>query len=1380
MSKISTLILLFFIALCNSAQANWTQTNIGFNDHFKSVFFWDADNGLVTGQHGIYYTSTSSSSNVWNQYIITTNQTDSVLLTRCIFTDIASRTNQVAYLCGSDTVNHTAVILEIDFNTLTYSFLYTGNANTRLNALEIIYNSTDHLMAVGDNGLIVASPDMTNFTTINSGTTKDLYSITNYTDYISAIGYIYYVAIGGDEVLITQKSDIINPVSLKPVAGANLKAVARGSNYGTSILGFGDSTYRFLDHGNAIEAYTNFDYGSLKATSFSNNFIATDHGIFIFNGQNHICEYQPSSNLSSLNDVFFASTIGYAVGDNGVFLKTLSYGGAMLPYIINATMGACTGSSLVLDGYVGSNASSCKWYVNGVLTNITCGSVSMGTPPVGPVTTTWVMTNSYGFSDTSTKIVYISPLPSINLPTSLTDTLPLCKQGTKTIHIQNTQTGFLYLLKKPASTASFGSVLGNNGTAVLNTSMLDDAGKYYIRVQDLNAGCIRNFTDSILISIEETKAILFHNLINAFPGEKSNFYAQSVDADSSSWTFSNSAIPTASTSWNTYDVSFGDTGQTHVTLIAVSAHGCMDTITQNGPYVCVEPNSRDTCRAATFTGPDPMWTGHDYNRFMQSSILPNGDMLYVGAYRNHRFTSRYGVPYHTPVDRDGGYLVKYSKNGTVKWANFIKFQFNPSSDPDAQISSVVTDSSGNIYIAGWYDNLFANSSSFKKHYYYQNSGDSFEIANTQFNLAYRDGFVAKLDSLGHYLWHINLTNGLFKDMELDEHQNIVCIGRNFVGGAGGTPVELVFRKSGGTQSLAPYLGGSGINSFILKLKNSGDFKWLNKFNSYTNNIMEGAEEIEIDSSDNIYVLGEYEHKIVFYSSTGDSSTILRNPPGYGPQTYLVKYDSSGVFKWKVSGKMEYTLGPSDLTPKSLEVDNNGTCYVVTADYWPNIAEITNADNSVYIAPVPLKSSFFKVSPQGKLKWMAGIDGTSLGYMTSVVLKNGSMHIGGDFSSVNLPSHAAFYSSAMVDSTNLPLNINGLFAANYDTNGHLNHIATIIDTNGLQSHVRQILTDQNDNDILIADIMAGTFLPPYTYNLFPLQNTFEGDGNDVLITHTTAGGCGNLIYNQSPVINPNTIIAHHYYNLCGGNSYTFPNGVTITNLNNDTLQQSNFISSQGYDSIIYTHIHCNQSYNQIQNITVCAGSGYLFPDGYYMSPVISNMAHTSFFNTALGCDSLFVTNLTVTTIDTSVVFNGISLNANNGLATYQWIDCTTGLIISGEINQMFTPLLNGNYALMLTQNGCTDTSGCRTVLVSGVNDIPNDEDMYLYPNPSHGLFYMVFGNAAASMPYAVYDIAGREIQSGVLTPKENLLDLSSYANGVYFLKSDSRLFKLFKK
>ena len=83
----------------------------------------------------------------------------------------------------------------------------------------------------------------------------------------------------------------------------------------------------------------------------------------------------------------------------------------------------------------------------------------------------------------------------------------------------------------------------------------------------------------------------------------------------------------------------------------------------------------------------------------------------------------------------------------------------------------------------------------------------------------------------------------------------------------------------------------------------------------------------------------------------------------------------------------------------------------------------------------------------------------------------------------------------------------------------------------------------------------------------------------------------------------------------------------------------------------------------------------------------------------GCDSVVTIDLGVISVDTSVSYaiSSSTLTALVTNATYQWLDCTNNNSpILGEINQSFSPTLNGTYAVEITQNGCSAISSCYTL------------------------------------------------------------------------------------
>jgi len=155
-------------------------------------------------------------------------------------------------------------------------------------------------------------------------------------------------------------------------------------------------------------------------------------------------------------------------------------------------------------------------------------------------------------------------------------------------------------------------------------------------------------------------------------------------------------------------------------------------------------------------------------------------------------------------------------------------------------------------------------------------------------------------------------------------------------------------------------------------------------------------------------------------------------------------------------------------------------------------------------------------------------------------------------------------------------------------------------------------------------------------------------------------------------------------------------------------------------------------------TICQGSSYVFGSQNLTTP--GTYYHT--FTSANGCDSLVTLNLQVTAVDTSVtlVFP-ISLKANATNATYQWVDCDNGFsLISGANNSIFTPTTDGNYAVIVNQNGCTDTSECHNVTGTSINKTTNNNPWIVFPNPFSDV--LTIQGAFSELEYVIYNSVGQ--------------------------------------
>ncbi|MEO9534390.1 MAG: T9SS type A sorting domain-containing protein [Crocinitomicaceae bacterium] len=171
----------------------------------------------------------------------------------------------------------------------------------------------------------------------------------------------------------------------------------------------------------------------------------------------------------------------------------------------------------------------------------------------------------------------------------------------------------------------------------------------------------------------------------------------------------------------------------------------------------------------------------------------------------------------------------------------------------------------------------------------------------------------------------------------------------------------------------------------------------------------------------------------------------------------------------------------------------------------------------------------------------------------------------------------------------------------------------------------------------------------------------------------------------------------------------------------------------------------------------------------------------------GCtqvDTFTVTEPAV--LDLTVTQDKSTLTANATGATYQWIDCATMTPIAGATNASYTATSNGDYAVIITDGSCSDTSACSTVSSVGIDQI-KELSVDLFPNPTATESNLKIEGYTGSIKYELYSISGKllyknsgNIQSTVILP----IDLTDFERGVYFLnvegESLQKTFKVIKK
>ncbi len=288
------------------------------------------------------------------------------------------------------------------------------------------------------------------------------------------------------------------------------------------------------------------------------------------------------------------------------------------------------------------------------------------------------------------------------------------------------------------------------------------------------------------------------------------------------------------------------------------------------------------------------------------ALDPNGNVFTVGTFSGTvDFDPGAGVSSLTSTNGvlgSGGkdvYISKLDAAGNFLWAKRLGGLDNINFPPTANGTSITTDLSGNVIIAGSFSEAIDI-----------NPDPATDLTLTSAGSA-ADGFILKLNPNGNYMWSQQIgsaaTSGEFvNSITTDNAGNI------FATGSFGSTVD--FDGSAATVNLTP-VAQSDI--FVLKLSSAGAFGFVKSFGGTLADI---SNAIALDGAGNIYTTGYFSGTADFDPSASTANLVSNG----GGDAFISKLDNAGNYVWAKS------FGGTTTTPdqgNAITIDEQGNVFV---------------------------------------------------------------------------------------------------------------------------------------------------------------------------------------------------------------------------------------------------------------------------------------------------------------------------------------------------------------------------------------------------------------------------------------------------------------------
>lgn len=595
--------------------------------------------------------------------------------------------------------------------------------------------------------------------------------------------------------------------------------------------------------------------------------------------------------------------------------------------------------------------------------------------------------------------------------------------------------------------------------------------------------------------------------------------------------------------------------------------------------------------------------------------------------------------------------------------------------------------------------------------------------------------ITKVNSLGNLLWVKQIEDILgTTSITIDKNDNIIIAGfynnsKDFDPGIG------VFNLT----------AKAGADIFILKLDEKGTFLWAGSIGSKNG---EQPYSIVTDKNNNIALICEFRDTL----DVDMSSAIFNLIPTSSIERAVLKLDSNGKFLWAHHLK--------DINPNALTFDSSGNLYSTgyflgtkDFDYGTGIFNMTTTgaitSGDCYV---------LKEDTAGKFLWAKSFG--------EFINRDNPMCIFVDNSQNVLIAGNCGAGNSDFDPGPGVVNLVG----NSEFILKLNKTGDYIWVKGINGGIYPFdfvsIGVNMDNQV-------------YTYGHFDDKVDFDPSlGVSFLTPLASRDGFilkldSNGIFDWVNQLNcTGTLSARNM--VIGSNSSLYLGGIFTSKVDFDPSVSLKVDSSVGSNDVFTLKLSRCLLNNSI-SLNECKYFNYA---GYRFD---SSEKVDFLFTSVAGCDSVVTVDMAIKKVNDTISVSGSVVNAKSSSASaYQWVNCPSYSPVIGATTSSFTATNSGSYALIITENGCTDTSACVSVVGLSIQEAQQSEAISISPNPSKGMFNLSLPSEIKGQ-LEVKSIDGKILYSELISSTKLTIDLSNYASGLYILNvTDNKGKKIVEK